>query len=113
MTPGVNEEDLQRLHAAGSKVEFTAGQLLIERGQPGAGLFVVLEGKIVVDAPDETVEYGPGTVVGERALLSDEGTRQARVRAVSDGVLLAVPRAEITRLCADDPAFAERLVGSS
>ncbi len=113
MSGGVTEQDLERLHAAGSKMEFAAGQMLIERGQPGAGLFVVLEGKIVVDAPEETVEYGPGTVVGERALLSAEGKRAARVRAVSDGVLLAVARAEIDRLCSDDPAFAERLARSS
>jgi len=113
MSEGVSEDDLARLHAAGSKVEFTAGQMLIERGQPGAGLFVVLEGRIVVDAREETVEYGPGTVFGERALLSAEGRREARVRAVSDGVLLAVPRTEVDRLCSDDPAFAERLARSS
>jgi CRP-like cAMP-binding protein len=113
MSAGVNEEDLQRLHAVGSKVEFAAGQTLIEYGQPGAGLFVVLEGTIVVDAREETVEYGPGTVFGERALLSAEGRREARVRAVSDGLLLAVPRAEIDRLCAADPVFAERLARSS
>jgi CRP-like cAMP-binding protein len=52
-------------------------------------------------------------VVGERALLADDGARTARVRALTNGVALAVERAEIDRLCADDPAFAERLAQSS
>jgi CRP-like cAMP-binding protein len=48
-------------------------------------------------------------VVGERALLSEDGTRTARVRALTYGVVIAVDRAEVDRLCAEDPEFAERL----
>jgi CRP-like cAMP-binding protein len=35
------------------------------------------------------------------------------VRAQTNVVLLAVDRSEIDRLCAEDPAFAERLARSS
>jgi len=35
------------------------------------------------------------------------------VRAVTDCVLLAVDRAEIDRLCAEDAEFAQRLAASS
>jgi CRP-like cAMP-binding protein len=52
-------------------------------------------------------------VIGERALLSADGMRTARVRALTHGVVLAVERAEVERLCAEDPAFAERLATSS
>jgi CRP-like cAMP-binding protein len=51
-------------------------------------------------------------VVGERALLSPDGLRTARVRALTDGVVVAVDRAEVDRLCAEDSAFAERLAES-
>jgi CRP-like cAMP-binding protein len=94
-------------------VSFTAGKVLVERGKPGTGLFVLLAGKIVVEAPEGTRELGPGAVVGERALLSADGTRTARVLALTDGVAVAVERAEIDRLCTDDPAFAERLAENS
>jgi CRP-like cAMP-binding protein len=110
---GVDAEDLRRLEAVGSEVRFLAGKVLIDRGQPGTGLFVVVEGTLVVEAPERTREFGPGSVVGERALLSPDGVRTARVRALTNVVLLAVERAEIDRLCADDPAFAERLAKSS
>jgi CRP-like cAMP-binding protein len=109
----VNAEDLRRLEAVGSEVRFLAGKVLIERGQPGTGLFVVVDGTLVVEAPERTREFGPGAVVGERALLSEDGTRTARVRAQTNVVLVAVDRAEVDRLCAEDPAFAERLSRSS
>lgn len=105
----MDEDDLHKLEAVGSELSFGSGQVLIERGKPGTGLYVVLEGQIVVEAPEGTREFGPGAVVGERALLSEDGLRTARVRAVTHGVVLAVERAEIDRLCAEDPGFAERL----
>ena len=105
----MDEDDLKKLEAAGSELSFGAGQMLIERGKPGTGLYVVLEGTIVVEAPEGTRELGPGAVVGERALLSEDGTRSARVRALTFGRVVAVDRAEVDRLCAEDPEFAERL----
>jgi CRP-like cAMP-binding protein len=109
----VDEDDLRRLEEAGSRLAFAAGQVLIERGKPGTGLFVLLEGDLVVEAPEGTRELGPGAVFGERALLSAEGLRTARVRALTAGVLVAVERGEVERLCAGDPAFAERLARCS
>jgi CRP-like cAMP-binding protein len=109
----MNDDDLRLLEEAGSRVEFPAGKVLIERGQPGTGLYLVVEGTLLVEAPERTREFGPGAVVGERALLSADGMRTARVRAVTDVVLLAVDRVEIDRLCDEDAAFAERLSGSS
>jgi len=105
----VDEGDLQRLEAVGSRVQFPAGKVLIEHGQPGTGLFVVVEGRVHVEAPESERELGPGSVVGERALVAEHGTRTARVRALTDCVVLAVDRAEVDRLCADDPGLAERL----
>src|SRR4029077_13416677 len=104
-----DEDDLEKRKAAGSALSFGVGQVLIERGKPGTGLYVVLDGHIVVEAPEGTRELGPGSVLGERALLSADGMRTARVRALTHGVVLAVERAEVERLCAEDPAFAERL----
>ena len=109
----MDEDDLRKLEAIGSELSFGAGQMLIERGKPGTGLYVVREGHIVVEAPEGARELGPGSVVGERALLSEDGTRTARVRALTHGVVIAVERAEVDRLCAEDPAFAERLAAAS
>jgi CRP-like cAMP-binding protein len=109
----MNADDLRQLEVVGSEVTFPAGKVLIERGQPGTGLYVVVEGTLLVEAPERTREFGPGAVVGERALLSADGTRTARVRAITDVVLLAVDRVEIDRLCGEDAGFAARLAQSS
>lgn len=105
----MDQDDLRRLKELGSELAFAGGKVLIERGQPGAGLFVVVEGKLVVEAPEATRELGPGAVFGERALLSADGLRTARVRALTDGVVVAVDRADVDRLCEEDPALAQRL----
>ena len=110
----MNDDDLRTLEAAGSQLTFRAGQILTERGTPGTGLYVVVQGQLVVETPDAgLLELGPGSVVGERALFSADGLRQARVRALTEGVVVAVDRAEVERLCAEDPGFAERLARSS
>ena len=83
--------------------------MLIERGQHGTGLFVVLDGTVVVEAPEGTRELGPGECIGERALLSDDGKRTARVRAAGEVRVLAVTRVEFEKLCASDPGFEGRL----
>jgi CRP-like cAMP-binding protein len=109
----MNSDDLRRLEAVGSAATFPTGHVLIERGQHGGGLFVILEGTVVVEAPEGNLEYGSGSIVGERALLSPAGRRAARVRATTDLRVLAVDRREFERLCADDAAFEERVASLS
>ncbi len=109
----MDDEDLRLLEGVGVRIELAAGSMLIERGKPGTGLFLVVEGQLVVEAPEGTREVGPGSVVGERALLSADGLRTARVRALTDGAVIAVERAEVDRLCREDPAFAGRLARAS
>src|SRR5215467_9330180 len=105
----MDADDLQRLHEVGSEARIGSGQVLIERGQWGAGLFVILEGTVVVESPEGTRDLGPGALVGERALLSADGRRTARVRATSDLRVLVVDRPQFDRLCADDASFADRV----
>jgi CRP-like cAMP-binding protein len=109
----VNSDDLRRLEAVGSPATFPTGHVLIERGHHGGGLFVILEGTVVVEAPEGDLEYGSGSIIGERALLSPARRRAARVRATTDLRVLAVDRGEFERLCADDAAFEERVASLS
>jgi len=105
----VSSDDLRRLREVGSEVSIGAGQVLIEPRQVGAGVFVILEGEAIVEAPEGTRELGPGALVGERAMFSADGTRTARVRAKGDLRVLAVDRVRFEELCANEPALAGRL----
>jgi CRP-like cAMP-binding protein len=106
---GLSDEQLDRLVAATSEFDAPAGQALIERGKPGSGIFVLEEGKAVVEAPEGTRELGPGDVFGERALLGEDIERTARVRAETDVSCLAIARIELERLLEEDPRVADRL----
>ena len=112
-TRWMTNDDLRLLRAAGSESAVPAGALLIERGHPGTGLFVILEGSLVVEAPEGVREVGAGAVVGERALGARTGKRTARVRTTSDVRVLAVPRAEVDRLLAEDVSLACRLADAA
>ena len=104
----LDDEQLDIL--AGGAKEFTvvAGKPLIQRGDPGSGLFVLEEGRAVVDAPEGSRELGPGDVFGERSLV-DGGERTARVRAETDVRCIAIPRPELERVIAAHPQLRERL----
>jgi CRP-like cAMP-binding protein len=105
----IGGKDVRRLRAAGSETEIAAGQMLIERGQPGAGMYLVLEGSVVVETRGRVRELGPGSFVGERALLFPNGTRTARVRAKTRLRVVAVGRDEFEQLSLDDPGLGLRL----
>lgn len=105
----LGDEQLDRLAAGTSEFDAPAGQALIERGKPGAGLFVLEEGQAIVEAPEGRRELGPGDVFGERALLGDNGQRTARVRAQTDVRCLAIARPELEQVLAEDAQLAERL----
>lgn len=111
--PLLDELDLGRLEAIASEVELEAGQLLTERGHAGAGLYLVLEGSVLVEAPERTRVLGPGACIGERALLSPRGKRTARVRANTRVRALAVARTDFELLRLYDPGLAPRLAAAA
>jgi CRP-like cAMP-binding protein len=91
---GLPEETLERLAGAASEVEIPAGLVIIEHGAPASGLFVILEGRVAVHAPDEDLEQGPGEVVGELA-IAREGARNARVSTITTVRALVIPREHV------------------
>jgi hypothetical protein len=64
--------------------EAPAGQVLVEIGQPGSGLFVIQDGEVQVEFSRRAAMRGPGDFSGEIALLTDR-PRTARVRATTAG----------------------------
>ncbi len=59
------------------------GQVLVEQGQLGKELYLLLDGVLTVDVDGESLgDLGPGAIVGERAIL-EEGRRTATLRAAT------------------------------
>ena len=77
------------------------GSTLVEQGEQGDELFLLLDGVLAVDV-DGTVlaELGPGAVVGERAAL-EGGRRTSTLRAITPCKVAAVASAQIDRQALD------------
>jgi hypothetical protein len=73
------------------------GTLLTEQGEPGADIYLLLDGVLSVWVDGAEVgELGPGVVVGERALL-EGGRRAATLRAVTPCIIATAAPGQIDR----------------
>jgi CRP-like cAMP-binding protein len=103
-------EALEQLAAAATEVEVAAGRPLTQPGAPGTGMFFVCDGTVEVEARESTRELGPGDFFGELALLTEGGTRTARVRAKTNVRCIAFDRAGFEDLVRQHPAIAATLL---
>jgi CRP-like cAMP-binding protein len=101
----LDEHILERILGASTEFESPAGQVLIRANDPGAGMFVLEAGTVVVEAPGRTIELGPGEFFGELSLLVPESTRVARVRAKTPVRCLAIDRSAFEDLLDREPSL--------
>jgi CRP/FNR family transcriptional regulator, cyclic AMP receptor protein len=106
---GLSDESAA-LVAAGGVTDVPAGQVLAQAGDPGFGMFVVLDGSVVVERGELHLDIERGGFFGELALLVPDSPRIARVRAKSDARVLAVPRQLFDRLLETEPSFARAML---
>ncbi len=85
-------------------MESDAGQVLALEGDPGSGMFVILDGTVTVEWRGGRVELGPGDFFGELTLLAPGGTRIARVRAASPVKCVAIARDDALALLESEPS---------
>lgn len=87
---GLSRDDRRALRAAGSVADLGAGTTLILAGTRGRDLLFLLDGVVAVELDGTEVRLGPGSVVGEQALLTGN-PRSATVRATTEVLVLVVP----------------------
>jgi CRP-like cAMP-binding protein len=107
---GLDDDDLRRIAEAANDVEVPADQVLVQPGTKGLGMFFIAEGTAIVETKHDHVELGPGQFFGELALIKEDATRTARVRAKTDLRCLAFDRASFRRLVAEHPDVAASLL---
>lgn len=88
-------DELRSLHTLADRRSFDPGAVLIEEGEPGRDLFVVVAGEVKVEVDGggallEVARLGTGASLGEMALV-DDGPTSARVTAVEPTVAFAFP----------------------
>jgi CRP-like cAMP-binding protein len=103
---GASDSALERLAAASGELECSAGQIVALEGDPGSGMFVILDGTASVEWRGGSVELEAGTFFGELTLLAPGGRRNARVRAATEMHCLAIPRDAALELIESEPSVA-------
>jgi len=106
---GVTDEAAAMV-ATGGVTDVPAGRILAQAGDPGCGMFVVLDGSVTVERGDLQLDIERDGFFGELALLVPGSPRIARVRAKTDARVLAVPRETFDFLLENEPAFTRALL---
>jgi CRP/FNR family transcriptional regulator, cyclic AMP receptor protein len=108
-------DSLRDLAARGTPRLVAKGRLLIQEGDVGNTLFIILSGRLRAFSrsthSDREVTYGeylPGEYIGELSL--DGGPRSADVQALVSSWVVAVNRATLEQHIAEQPAFAFELL---
>jgi CRP-like cAMP-binding protein len=102
----LSDESLKLVAEHVTEFEARRGHLLAQPGQPGAGLFILLDGSVRVELPHRTVDLGPGEFFGELALLDEAAVHTGRVVSDSNIRCLAVSRDDFDDLLQSEPTIA-------
>lgn len=95
---GLTDEQVAEIASLATFRRLTAQERLIKAGDQGGDLYIVLDGRLVVLTPDgdKLSEVGPGSVLGEIALI-DALPRTADVIAKGLVDVAVIPAQELRR----------------
>jgi CRP-like cAMP-binding protein len=88
-----------------------SGEVLFTQGETADGGYVIQHGSFALSTDqgkDSGIVAGPGTLLGEMALLT-EAKRPATARAREDSTVLRIPRSMFMRMLEGFPDAAQRL----
>jgi CRP/FNR family transcriptional regulator, cyclic AMP receptor protein len=97
---------------ASDATSIPAGNVVLQAGQPGDVMYVVVEGDVEIRLGDRVLErVGPGGFFGEMALV-DHSPRSATAVAVTAARVVAIDEKRFLRMLQDTPGFALEVMRS-
>jgi CRP/FNR family transcriptional regulator, cyclic AMP receptor protein len=115
---GLASESVDRMLAAARRVRLSRGEILFHEGDRAESVYLIERGKVAarISTPDGALVtvavLGPGSAVGELALLGDNERRTATVQAVEPVLALGLLRRDFAELRRQHPSVTEFLVTS-
>lgn len=112
----LTSEEVQALAEQSTRVTYPAGTRIINSGEVGHCMYVILHGAVRVAAPSaggeiELAVLGPGDFFGEVALV-DDGPRSADVTTAEPCELLCITRMTLGVLAGLQPGAAIQLLAA-
>ena len=108
---GLDREHLEDVLAVGRRVSFQPGQAIVERGDPGDAMFIVVDGAAEVDVGGRFHRLERGDFFGEMAVLAGK-RREATVKAVEPLVALRIAADDFQAFLAENPRIAVGMLKS-
>src|SRR5918997_2052491 len=111
---GLSEEDLERLYQMAETVSVPAGQLVLQEGDPGDALYVILDGELEITKRQGGQDIllavsRAGEFLGEMSLL-EQRPRSASVRTLQESRLLVISQAAFQTLLSCSPSAPLRIL---
>jgi len=106
----INGEDLAQVAGIAQEVVFENGELIIQEGEVGDSMFLIIEGDVMVHRMTQQIaKLGEREAFGEMAILDHE-PRSASVTAMSDTTCLKVEREDFYELMSEKPEIAHGII---
>lgn len=103
----VPSEELAAVARIVREVNWRAGDRFIRQGDAADCLYILVEGQVsvVIEGVGQVAQRGPGSVIGEMALISHE-PRSAHCIALTDILALQVSQDDFWNLMEEEPRLA-------
>jgi CRP-like cAMP-binding protein len=108
---GLNREHLEEVLRVGGRVSFDTGQAIVERGDPGDAMYIMVSGAAEVDVGGRFHRLERGDFFGEMAVLAGK-PREATVTAVEPLEALQISADEFQAFLSTNPQIAVGMLKS-
>ena len=108
----LSPEDLEGIVSVGQEVSFEPGAAIVEEGDVGDGMYIVLEGLARVEVGGRFHDLKPGGFFGEMALIT-ESRRMATVKAQEAVRALKIPAEDFQSFLLAHPSVALAMLKAS
>ena len=108
---GLDREHLEDVLRVGRRVPFDTGQAIVDRGDQGDAMYIMLGGAAEVDVGGRFHRLERGDFFGEMAVLAGR-PREATVRAVEPVEVLQIPADEFQAFLLEHPHVAVGMLKS-
>ncbi len=110
----LSSEERAKLVAGARLLRFAVGETVVREGEPGASMFLIARGRVMVSARgagDESqgvASLEPGSAFGEISLLTGE-PRLATVRTTVESVLIEIDKDTLAPILQANPSLVDKL----
>ena len=107
---GCSSEVLDRLAAVTSEFAFPDAAPIVQQGQVGNGLYIIVSGGArIIAGTDELARFGPDDFFGELSVI-DQRPRAASAYALGETTCLALASWDLMAVLEQDPVLAVNLL---